>query len=138
MNLDRPNTMGSASYAAGLTVKTPWSGQSARLANGVGFGRLGDSTTDQSMIVQSDGSVTDPTSGGTTTNLDSIVSMIKQGVIALNAQQVFQLNLDRLKAGLPPIPTQYAAPTVNLGLAGVSNTMLLAGAALLAFVLLKR
>ena len=90
------------------------------------------------MIVQSDGSVTDPTSGGTTTNLDSIVSMIKQGVIALNAQQVFQLNLDRLKAGLPPIPTQYAAPTVNLGLAGVSNTMLLAGAALLAFVLLKR
>jgi len=138
MNLDRPNMMGSASYADGLTVKTPWSGQSARLANGVGFGRLGEDASGFMPGDQVSGGVVDPASGGITTNLDSIVAMIQKGVVALNAQQVFQLNLDRLKMGLPPIPTQYAAPTVNLGLAGVSSTMLLAGAALLAFLLLKR
>jgi hypothetical protein len=122
----------------GITVKTPWSGRSASLANGVGFGRLGDVAADGSYIDPGTGGITDPTTGSTTTNLDTIIGLVKQGIVALNSQEVFQLNLDRLKAGLPPIPTQYAAPTVNLGVAGISPTMLLGGAALLALLLIRR
>lgn len=129
----------------GITLATPsYILQSARLANGMGFGGMGSfpwyQTNDaNAAAAQIDsGAVIDPQTGGPVTNLDSIVSMVQKGIIALNAQQVFQLNLDRLQQGLPPIPTQYAAPTVNVGLAGVSPTMLLAGAALLIYLLLRK
>ena len=118
----------------GITRATPsYTLQSARLSNGVGFGALGDNsaTIDQ-------GSVIDPVTGLPVSNLDSIFSMIQKGIVALNAQQVFQLNLDRLQQGLPPIPTQYASPTVNVGLAGISTPMLLLGAALLVYLIARK
>lgn len=82
--------------------------------------------------------IVDPTTGTSTTDFGSIIDLLQKGMVALNSQQVFQLNLDRLQKGLAPIPTQYASPTMNLGLAGVSSTMILAGLALLAFALLKK
>lgn len=119
----------------GITLATPmYTLRSARLANGMGFGGMGDASS--TLIDQ--GAVIDPTTGSPVFNVDSIVSMIQKGIVALNAQQVFQINLDRLQQGLPPIPTQYAAPTVNVGVAGISNTMLLAGAALLLILLFRK
>lgn len=62
------------------------------------------------------------------TDYSAIGDLVTKGIALLNAQQVFQLNLSRLQQGLQPIPTQYAAPTLNLGVSGVNTQMLLFGA----------
>jgi len=83
--------------------------------------------------------IIDPATGAQTTDSTVIGDLVTRGVALLNAQQVFQLNLDRLSKGLPPIPTQYAAPTLNLGVAGISPQMLmLAAAAVVLLVVLKK
>lgn len=69
----------------------------------------------------------------------TIADLVTKGLAILNSQQVFQLNLDRLQRGLQPIPPQYAAPTINFGLAGVSTQAVMIGAAaLLAFAFMKK
>jgi hypothetical protein len=93
---------------------------------GEGIGGLGETLVDNSGL--------DLSSAG----IDSIAQAIQKGLLALNAQRVFEINLDRLQSGRPPIPTSLAAPTVNLGIAGISTPMLLGGAALLLFLLLRR
>lgn len=93
---------------------------------GEGIGGLGETLVDNSGL--------DLSSAG----IDSIAQAVQKGLLALNAQRVFEINLDRLQAGQPPIPTSLAAPTVNLGIAGISTPMLLGGAALLLFLLMRR
>lgn len=62
------------------------------------------------------------------TDWGALADLAAKGMALLNSQQVFQINLDRLQKGLAPIPTQYAAPTLNLGIGGVNTQMLLFGA----------
>jgi hypothetical protein len=116
------------SVIPGITeLNPPAVGMSARLRGGMGFGLggLGD---------------TNPVTGldPSTMSLTDITSAIQQGMMVINSQEVFNINLQRLQAGLPPIPTQFAAPTLNIGLAGVSTPMLLIGAAVLLFVLMRK
>ena len=128
--------LGSSSNIPGLTTITPAAaGWSARLSNGVGFGRLGDASTTELVA---GGGVVDPSTGMPTFDLASIGDLVQKGIVAFNAQQVFQLNLDRLQKGLPAIPTQYASPTVNVGLAGISPTMLILAAGVLLFLLTRK
>ncbi len=131
-----------------ITRLTPqWSGRSARLANGMrfgvnnGMGNLGSdwaegeySIGDSEYSVDSGGGITDLFSGVT---IDSVAQMVQKGLTVANAQRVFDLNLDRLRRGQAPIPTQYAAPTLNFGIAGVSPMMLL-GIGLLAIMMLRK
>lgn len=112
------------SVIPGITHLTPdFSGGGI---GGLAAGGLGETLVDNSGL--------DLSSAG----IDSIAQAVQKGLLALNAQRVFEINLDRLQAGQPPIPTSLAAPTVNLGIAGVSTHMLLGGAALLLFLLLRR
>ena len=105
----------------GITQTTPmWIQRSADVRGGMGFGLRGMGEFDPSNM-----------------SVDDIIAAIQKGMVAYNAQEVFNINLDRLQKGLAPIPTQYAAPTVNFGMAGVSTPMLLAGLALLLFLLRK-
>ncbi len=111
------------SVIPGITRLTPaWIGNSARIHGGMGFGLggLGDTLDPSTMSIA------------------DISAAIQQGLMVLNSQQVFQLNLDRLQNGQAPIPTQFAAPAFNIGLAGISNTTLLLGAGLLLLLLLRR
>lgn len=118
------------SVIPGITQLTPmYSGQSARLNNGMGFG-LGA----MGITWGESGGVPDTSS----LTVDEIVNLARQGLIAWNAQQVFDINLDRLQRGLPPIPTNLAAPTVNVGLAGISPAMLLLAAVALIYFLKKK
>jgi hypothetical protein len=55
---------------------------------------------------------------------------------AYNAQQAIDLNKQRLAAGLPPVTPSALAPQVNFGLS--SNTLLLLGAGLGAYLLMKK
>jgi hypothetical protein len=115
-------------------VMPPSAGVSARIRGGMGFGLGGLGATTDAF----GNPIIDPSTGAPTSDVSVIGDLIQKGITALNAEQVFQLNLSRLQQGLPPIPTSLAAPTVNVGLAGVSNQVLLAGAALLAFLLLTK
>lgn len=134
----------------GITRLTPqWSGRSARIANGMrfgvnnGLGALGSDWGDgeysignNEYSVSSDGgSITDMYSG---ISIDSVAQMVQKGMTIVNAQRVFDLNLNRLQHGLAPIPPQYASPTVNFGLAGVSPMMLMLGIGALALLLLRK
>ena len=128
--------LGSASTIPGITrITPPWAGWSARLSNGVGFGGLGDAAANTELVA---GGVVDPTTGAPTFDLATIGDLVQKGIVAFNAQQVFQLNLDRLQKGLAPIPTQYASPTVNVGLAGISPTMLILAAGVLLYLLTRK
>lgn len=131
MILDRTSLRGMGmSVIPGITQLTPMaSGQSARLNNGMGFGLGG-----LGIAWGESGGVPD-TSGFT---VDEIINMARQGLVAWNAQTVFDINLDRLQRGLPPIPTTLAAPTVNVGLAGISPAMLLLAAIALIYFLKKK
>lgn len=139
MLLDRSNLSGlGMSVIPGITQLTPpMVGQSARIRGGMGFG-LG-SIFGVDFTVNADGSpILDPVTGVQVTDASVIADMVTKGLAVLNAQQVFQLNLDRLQKGLQPIPTQHAAPTLNFGLAGVSTPMLLIGAALLLYLIASK
>jgi hypothetical protein len=116
------------SVIPGITQLTPPQvGISARIRGGMGFGLhgMGDANPVTGL---------DPA----TMSLTDITTAIQQGLMVVNSQEVFNINLQRLQAGLAPIPTQFAAPTFNVGLAGVSTPMLLLGAGLLIFLLMRR
>lgn len=113
----------------GLTRLTPqWSGRSARISNGLRFG-----VNNGLGALGSDWSEGDYSGW----NMESVAQMVQKGMSLINAQRVFDMNLDRLDRGLAPIPTQYASPTFNVGVAGMSPGMLLLAAAALIFLLKK-
>lgn len=120
----------------GITMLTPrWSGPSADVRGGMGFGLhgLGDYAKDASgdLILDSSGN---PVS---TSDTSTISDLVTKGLALLNSQQVFQLNLQRAQQGLGPI--NVPSPQINLGIAGInSSTLLLIGAGLLGVLLLKR
>lgn len=132
MILKRSNMRGLGfTVIPGITQLTPqWVENSAALNNGMRFGVNG------LRGLGSDWSEGDYNPSGW--NIDSVATMVQKGMTMWNAQKVFDINLDRIQAGLAPIPTQYAAPTMNLGIAGVSSNMLLIGAGILAFLLLRK
>ena len=71
--------------------------------------------------------------------LSKAPQIITTAQTAINAQRVFDINLDRAAKGLAPLPTSLSAPTVNFGLsAETQRLVLLAGAALLVVMLLKK
>lgn len=63
---------------------------------------------------------------------------LKDLLTAYNQQQILQLNMDRVKLGLPPINTQDIAPTYNVGLSPEVKQMLMMGGLLLLVVLLAK
>lgn len=68
--------------------------------------------------------------------LDDAANAIQKGLTIVNSQQLYDLNLARIKAGLAPVPPQYAAPSVNVGLIPETQQMLLIGGAALLVILL--
>lgn len=125
------------SVIPGITRLTPpWIGNSAAIRGGMGFG-LG-SVFGVDFTTNADGSPILDAYGNQVTDASVIADMVTKGLAILNSQQVFQLNLDRLQKGLQPIPTSYAAPTMNFGLAGVSMPMLLIGGALLLYLIASK
>lgn len=128
MILNRHNMRGLGfTVIPGITQLTPdYVAQSAALNNGMRFG------------VNGLGALGEEWDNVSNWNMDSVATMVQKGLTVWNAQKVFDMNLDRLERGLAPIPTQYASPTVNFGIAGVSTNMLLIGAGILAFLLLRK
>lgn len=78
--------------------------------------------------------------GAATDELDlSDMSLWEKIATAYNSQRVFDLNLERAQRGLPPIATNLAAPTVNVGLnAQTQQTLFIAVAAIGVLFLLGR
>lgn len=69
----------------------------------------------------------------------STMSTWEKFITAWNSQRVFDLNLERAEKGLPPIATNLAAPTVNVGLnAQTQQTLMIAALAIGALFLLGR
>jgi hypothetical protein len=117
----------------------PASRRSARVRGGRGFNLSGLGALGVYAVDKNGNTIYDE-SGAPVEASDyaGIGDLITKGLAILNSQQVFQLNLDRLQRGLAPIPTQYAAPTLNVGMAGVSTPMLLLGAALLLYFVARK
>lgn len=67
-------------------------------------------------------------------------SFIKDLMAIKNTQDLYNLNIDRAKAGLAPITASAVSPTVNVGLAPSSQNALLmvAGIGALFLILKKR
>jgi hypothetical protein len=129
------NRLGMSTIPGISQIMPPSAGVSAKIRGGMGFGLggLGATTTDVYG-----NPIIDPSTGSPTSDVSVIGDLIQRGITALNSEQVFQLNLSRLQQGLPPISPSLAAPTINVGLAGIPNQVLLAGAALLAFLIFTK
>ena len=119
------------------------------------LGRLGDATSD---LITGAG-ITDVSAGYSTPDLNTPVSATSvppgtssdfqaamqalQGALptialTLQQRQILAVQQQRMAAGLPPLDASQYGVGVSVGLSSQTQTMLLAGAALLAFLFMRK
>jgi hypothetical protein len=98
-----------------------------RLSSG-GMGQADETATDTEAVT------------GDASAFDSFLQTLKDLVPIYTSyqlsQDLYQLNLERVRQGLPPVDAQSVSPQVNVGLSSDAKTMLLLGGGALLAILL--